>query len=412
MKRLLTFALWAALFALVAVALAETVRTAVKETQGRSGPGSYYELKVLIPQGSTLEVLEKQKSWYKVKYQDQEVWVSVNSLAIEPAAADSVPVRDQFESLPMDDITVRASPATMTAAIKGFWTRYSRMQSKTLTELPVDGFDVSIPSYQVFVQNRLRESSRDKLWEEYQLPRPRPRMLTYEREHSIGYAIASSIADAPLVTDPGTIQYVHSVGWYVAESTEGYDTPFTFYILDTDRINAVSCPGGYVVLTRGLLELLGDESELAALIAHEMAHVIAGHAMQSMEESEVSIRADSAFDLLARETGTTETEEDLIGITNRAVSIATSPKLDEQEYEADRMALLYLARSGYDLGGLTRMLTTMMTIHERNIDIFDLNYRNHPDFGERLKRIEQNLREYRRYQGRTYRDEFARSMNR
>ena len=92
------------------------------------------------------------------------------------------------------------------------------------------------------------------------------------------------------------------MGWYIAESTERYDIKFKYYILDTDHINAVSCPGGYIVLTRGLLEILNDEAELAALLAHELAHIIAGHAMQSMEESKTQITADSAFDVLGKET--------------------------------------------------------------------------------------------------------------
>ena len=98
-----------------------------------------------------------------------------------------------------------------------------------------------------------------------------------------------------LVENKQIVNYVHSVGWYLAEATERYDIRFMFYILDTNRINAVSCPGGYIVLTRGLLELIGDESELAALLAHEMAHVIAGHAMQGMKESESQHKSRFCF---------------------------------------------------------------------------------------------------------------------
>ena len=409
MNRTVALAFAVILFSLAAAVSSETVKTVVKETQGRSGPGSYYELRVMIPQGTVLEVIEKQKSWYKVKYLKQEVWVSVNSLAVGVSASAGSGA-ESFPALSFDAITVKASSATLTAAIKGFWTRYSRGQTGTLYELPAEGFAVSIPAYESFAQSRADYASRDKLWDRYSLREVKRSPLTFEREHSIGYAIASSIADAPPVADPAVTQYVYSVGWYLAESTEYYDSPFTFYILDTDRVNAVSCPGGYIVLTRGLLALLHDESELAAVLAHEMAHVIAGHAMQTLGENETAQKANTSFDILAQETGTSETEQDLIGITDRAVSIATSPKLNEQEFEADRMALRYLARSGYDLGGLTRMLATMMDFHERNIDLFDLNYRNHPDFGERTKRIEAELRQYRSFQGSANRDQFARAL--
>ncbi len=390
----------------------ETVKVVVKEAQGRSGPGSFYGLKVLIPEGTILKVIEKKKSWYKVTYLKETVWVSENSLSVESDSSKSSK-KDIFESISIGDITsVRASPATLTAAIKGFWTRYSGTDKGNLVELPVNGYDVPVKYFENFSSNRSNTVSREKLQDKYRIPRKyKKSRMTYENEHSIGYTIASSVAEGSLVENKELINYIYSVGWYIAESTERYDIRFTFYILDTDRINAVSCPGGYVVLTRGLLELIHDESELAALLAHEMSHVIAGHAMQSMEESEVSIKADSAFYLLEKETGkSSEVEGDLIAITNRAVSIATSPKLDEQEFEADRMALRYMARSGYDLDGLSRMLNTMMNKHESNIDIFNLNYRNHPDFKGRIKRVEKELRNYRRYEGRQFSESFRSNM--
>ncbi len=392
------------------VAAAETVKIVVKEAQGRSGPGSFYELTVLIPEGTTLDVIEKNKSWYKVKYSDKVVWISENSLSVETNSGKSSK-EDLFKSLSLEDVSINASPAALTAAIKGFWTRYSGAKRENLAELPVNGYDIPISDYEAFSRERSEAVSRENLQRKYGLKGTYKKIpLSYEKEHSIGYTIASSIAEGSLVENEKLINYLYSVGWYVAESTERYDIKFNYYILDTDHINAVSCPGGYAVLTRGLLELINDESELAALLAHEMAHVIAGHAMQTIEDNEVSIKADTAFDLLEKEAGSSETEAELVAITNRAVSIATSPKLDEQEFEADRMAILYLARSGYDLNGLTRMLHIMMDKHERNIDIFDINYRNHPDFKERINRMENEIKRYKGYEGRQYSDSFRLNM--
>lgn len=388
-------------------ALAGTVKVVVKDAHGREGPGSYYELKILIPEGTVLDIIEQKKTWYKVSYQKQKVWISANSLSVEDGDSDVPEKSDPFASLSNETVPVTASPATVTAAIKGFWTRYTGADKSELVELPVNGYSIPHNVYEKFSSERSRAVGRDNLFNKYKLKSNyKHPPLTYEKEHSIGYAIASSIADAPLIKDERVIQYVHSVGTYVAEATERYDIRFIFYLLDTDRINAVSCPGGYIVLTRGLLELLHDESELAALLAHEMAHVIAGHAMQEMEDRAVSMKADSAFDRLGRETSVSDVEMDLVGITNRAVSIATSPKLDKQEFEADKMAILYLARSGYDLNGLTRLLYTMRNKHESNIDMFDLNYRNHPDFRERIRHVEKEIIGYKTFKGEKFTESF------
>ncbi|MFC1490610.1 M48 family metalloprotease [Candidatus Latescibacterota bacterium] len=395
----------------------KTVKIVVKEAQGRSGPGSFYELKVLIPENTILNVIEKKKSWYKITYSDETVWISENSLSAESDAdtgkKDTSMNMDVFKSLSVETVTsTKASPAVLTAAIKGFWTRYIGADKSNLAELPVNGFNVPVQYVESFSEKRSNEVSRDRLERQYGIARRyRKNRMDYEKEHSIGYSIASSIAEGKLVENERLINYISAVGCYIAESTERYDIKFIFYVLDTDRINAVSCPGGYIVLTRGLLELINDESELAALLAHEMSHVIAGHAMQSMEENEVGIEAGDAFDLLGQETGEiSEIEGDLLALTNRAISIATSPKLDEQEFEADRMALTYMARCGYDVNGLSRMLNTMMTRHESNIDIFDLNYRNHPDFKERINQISRELRQYRNLDGKQFSGDFRANM--
>ena len=394
---------------LVLVAAVKIVKI-VREAQGRGGPGSYYKMLKVIPEGKSLEILEIKKSWYKVKYEDVEVWISENSLTMEKEKESTS--KSVFDSFSFDTVSATASPAVLTAAIKGFWTRYSRTQSKDLVELPVNGFDIPVEQYESFARERSRAVSRDDLVKKYRLRSSykKPK-ISYEREHSIGYTCASSIADAPLMEDEDLIRYIHSVGWYIAESTERYDINYIYYILDTDSVNAISCPGGYIVLTRGLLELLHDESELEALLAHEMSHIIAGHGMTQIIEDKVRIKADTAFDALARETSpASEVEKDLIAVTNRAISIATGPKLDEYEFEADEMAIRYLARSGYDINGHMRLLNTVMTKHEANIDIFDLNYRNHPDFKERLKRSEKELRRYRNYTGSQFSETFRKYM--
>ncbi len=132
------------------VASAETVKIAVKEAQGREGPGSFYRLKVLIPEGTILEVIEQKKSWYKVKYSKEVVWISENSVSRE----DSKKKKVTLESISLEDVSIKASPATLTAAIKGFWTRYSRTDKRNLAVLSVDGYDVPANYVESFSQKQ------------------------------------------------------------------------------------------------------------------------------------------------------------------------------------------------------------------------------------------------------------------
>ena len=379
----------------------------IRETQGRSGPGSYYALKVLIPAGKTLTVLEVKKSWYKVKYAGMEVWISENSILTKSTSADRA-----FEPIAVEDVSLKASPAAISAAIKGFWVRFARVDRTKLAELPLEEYAVPPAVYEAFETERSGEVSRESLLKRYPIRKLyKPWRVPYVKEQSIGYAIASSVAEGPLVKVGPAATYVTSVGRYLAEGTERGDINFRFYVLDTDRVNAVSCPGGFIILTRGILELLTDEAELAALLSHEMAHVIAGHGMKEAVEDKIRIQADDAFAELDVEVGADPAEtEELIAITNRAVSIANSPKLDEYEFEADRMALRYMARSGYDLDGFPALLSHLKQKHGDAIDMFDLNYRNHPDFDKRLKLVGEELKDYRKYEGRSFADYFRAHM--
>jgi len=390
----------------VIVAAGKTIKL-IKETKGREGPGSYFKLVALIPSGTSLQVAEEKENWFKVTFDKKEMWISGNSVA---QAKGKTQDSSTGRPAPFQEVSSDASPAVLTAAIKGFWTRYSR-SAGTVYELPVDGYDISSAGYETFESARAREVNRSALLKKYRLKnRQKEYDIPAKREMSVGFACASAAADAPPLEAGPLVDYVHHVGWYIASATERYDIRYTFYIIETDRINAISCPGGYIVLTTGLLKLLGDESELAALLAHEMAHVIAGHGMIEAIEDNTRIKADSAFDAIGKEVGKAEIEDDLVGITNRAMAIAKSPKLDKYEYEADELALLYLARSGYAFDGLPRLLNKLKAEHDRNTDIFDLNYRNHPDFGQRLKRLDDAMKDYGGYKGATFAGDFKANM--
>ncbi len=390
-----------------AAAAAKTVKL-TREAQGRSGPGSYYDLKVVIPSGKTLPVLEVKKRWYKVTYTGMDVWISENSILAEKTAPSS-----GLEPVAMGSADIKASPAAISAAIKGFWTRFSLGADRSkLAELPQEGYAVPPSAIDSFESERSGQVGREALYKKYPIDKPyKPGRVPFVKEQSIGYAIASSVAEGKLVPEGQAATYVTCVGSYIASGTERDDIPFRFYILDTPRVNAVSCPGGYIILTRGLLELIHDESELAALLAHEMAHVIAGHGTKAAVDDRIRIKADDAFAELDREVGNDPAEvEELVGITNRAMSIATGPKLDEYEFEADRMALNYLARCGYDLKAQVRLLQGIKAKHEDTIDMFDLNYRNHPDFAKRLALSEKEMKGYRNYTGGTFAEYYRSHM--
>src|SRR5258707_2337104 len=84
---------------------------------------------------------------------------------------------------------------------------------------------------------------------------------------------------AHLVTDPVIVEYVNRIGQNLVRNSDAR-VPFTIKVIDSDEINAFALPGGYFYVNSGLILAADDESELAGVMAHEIAHVAARHAMR------------------------------------------------------------------------------------------------------------------------------------
>ena len=116
---------------------------------------------------------------------------------------------------------------------------------------------------------------------------------------------------------------------------------YTIRLLDSPQINAFALPGGYLYVTRGLLALANDASELAAVIAHEMAHVLARHGLQRQRrEAEAELAARVVSDVLGDDS---ETRAALLRGKLRLAEFNRS-----QELEADQIGIELMARAGFD----------------------------------------------------------------
>jgi len=159
------------------------------------------------------------------------------------------------------------------------------------------------------------------------------------------------LLDSPLLT-----KYVTLVGKSLALHAPRQELEFRFGVLDSDAINAYSTPGGYVFITRGALQLAQDEAELAAILAHEIAHINARHIVKHLnirgkEQDQLSVltRVVSASNETTRVAATQALESAMAVLFNRGFEV-------QDEMEADRQALLILTATGYDPMALQRYL--------------------------------------------------------
>lgn len=123
-------------------------------------------------------------------------------------------------------------------------------------------------------------------------------------------------------------------------------------ILDAPSVNAFALPGGYLYITRGLLALANDEAEIAAVISHEMAHVIANHGIQRQQQQDAALIAGQVVsEILSGNLSTTSV------LARNKLRLAAFSR--QQELQADEIGIRMLAQAGYDPAASVRFLKSL-----------------------------------------------------
>jgi predicted Zn-dependent protease len=177
------------------------------------------------------------------------------------------------------------------------------------------------------------------------------------------------------------------------EATAGLDGRCTFTLVNSDVVNAFAVPGCYIYLTRGMMSVVNSEAELAAVLAHEVGHIVARHSQRRQQRSLWQMLGVVAISAI---TGS----QRLTQIAGAAAGLFTLRYSRSQEFEADDLGLRFLHRAGYDpfasldmlgaLGRHERYLAEVRGVDEaRSIPEWA---RTHPLTGNRLERAEDAAR--------------------
>jgi predicted Zn-dependent protease len=111
--------------------------------------------------------------------------------------------------------------------------------------------------------------------------------VSQDRETQIGQDEATQInAQLPLLQNAAVTGYVNALGKSIASKTSRADLAWQFAVVNTDVVNAFALPGGFVYVNRGLIARTRNESELAAIVGHEIEHVVRRHSVKQMEQAQ------------------------------------------------------------------------------------------------------------------------------
>ena len=209
-----------------------------------------------------------------------------------------------------------------------------------------------------------------------------------QQELELGPLIAGRILGAaPLVNDAAAQHRINLIGRWLASRTSRPDLPWTFGIIDNDEVNAFAAPGGYVLLTRGLYQLLADDAELAAVLGHELSHVVQRDHYEVVRKQETQgVGRNLALSRVKAGGVASSLAKDYVAKHGAAVMMTTLDR--DAEYRADEAAGIYVARAGSNPLALYAVLQKMTALGTSSPKLTQL-YRTHPPLDARMDRIDQ-----------------------
>jgi predicted Zn-dependent protease len=200
------------------------------------------------------------------------------------------------------------------------------------------------------------------------------------------------------IPSPAIQQYVRNIGARLAAASERPDLPWEFYVLDSQVINAFALPGGKVFFSRGLLEKMTNEAQVAAVMGHEVGHVTAKHIGESMGRQAIAAGLIGAVGVAAEVSDKQWMQ--VLGVGAQAGAGLYLLKFGrDQESEADRLGVRYMAQNGYNPVGMMQVMDILKAASGSGSSGIQEFLSTHPDPARRKRDAESLiLKQYPDYQ--------------
>lgn len=205
-----------------------------------------------------------------------------------------------------------------------------------------------------------------------------------EKEMQIGRQLSLEVEQqGKLVEDPVVTEYINRVGQNIVLHSDA-KVPFTIKVIDADEVNAFALPGGFFYVNRGLILAADNEAELAGVMAHEIAHVAARHAMENQGKG-TFLQYGMLAGMIFGGGIASSILQNTAGITQALAFFKFSRGA---EGEADRLGVQYLYASGYDPTGMSTMFEKLASQNKKKPGTLSKLFSSHP---QSLDRREESL---------------------
>jgi len=213
-------------------------------------------------------------------------------------------------------------------------------------------------------------------------------LYSLEKEIAMGKQYAQEIErQAKIIDDPVIAEYVNRVGQNLVRNSD-VKVPVTIKVLDAEEVNAMALPGGFFFVNSGLILKADNESELAGVMAHEIAHIAARHGTRQASRGQIINMASIPLIFMGGWTG--------YGIRQAASILVPVTFLSFSrgfEKEADMLGLQYLYKAGYDPTSFVDFFEKIQSMEKKKPGTMSKVFSSHPMTDDRIKDAQKNIQE-------------------
>jgi beta-barrel assembly-enhancing protease len=207
-----------------------------------------------------------------------------------------------------------------------------------------------------------------------------------ETEIRVGKEYAQMIeSSVKLVRDPVITEYVNRTGQNIVRNSDA-KVPFTIKVIDSSEVNAFALPGGFLYVHSGLLLAADDEAELAGVMAHEVAHVTARHAMRQMTRANFANIASIPLIFVGGGVGYAARAAAGLGVPMGFLKFSRA-----FEEEADYLGVQYMYKAGYDPRSFTSFFEKIHAKEKQKPGTLSKVFASHPPIESRLAKTQKQI---------------------
>src|SRR6201988_4320832 len=209
-----------------------------------------------------------------------------------------------------------------------------------------------------------------------------------EKQVAMGRSFAQQVeSQVKMVNDPVVTEYVNRIGQNLVRNSDA-QVPFTIKVIDSDEVNAFALPGGFFYVNSGLILAADEESELAGVMAHEIAHVAARHAPRQMTRAQwLNIGAMAAMIFVPYGWAGYGIYEGM----NLAIPLTFLKFSRDAEREADFLGIQYMYKAGYDPNAYVTFFERIQADEKRRPGTVSKVFSTHPPTPERIEHAQKEI---------------------